>query len=336
MDWMTQQVVANWKEQEGKRGNPVWIDYKRLEEIMEEHTPKALSTTAHLPSIPGVGSPDPFVAASYMLVGNIWNAHFKTPGEPPYRVANSENPDKPFEGFMAFWHKLYQQWGENVVTADMIRPHVRSVDAMRDFFRDLTEMPLPELRQHCGLDFVKKLEEEYHGNPIYIFRDVAADGIFRAFNNGRGLVEALLDKFPIAYGEDFRVLDGCHYHFAKRARLVAMFLHQYAVNSGGILMRPLADINDLGPLAEYQLARWLHSPDIGVLCYSPELDSKIERGEEIPRGSVEEVLIRAGTVAALVYWSEQRDVPLWRLDPYIFSTSRGLPNKAHYTKCVDY
>src|SRR3989344_2638905 len=338
MDWMTRQIIENWNEFENTpAGKSVWINNERLEQIIEEHTPRVLATIAHLPPIPGVGSADPLVAASYMLVGNIWNAHFKTPGQAPYRVANPENPDTPFEGFMAFWHKLYQHWGERVITADMIRPHIASVETMRNFFSDLTEMPLCAARQSCGIDLVRGLEMHYGGNPLFILRDVASDGTFRAFTNdaglsGHGLVEVLMEKFPVAYGDDYRVFGPRVCHFAKRARLVAASFHQYAVNSGGTLIRPLQDIDQLGPLAEYQLARWLHAPHIGILCYSEELDRAIEQGQEIPRNSVWEVLIRMGTVTALVRWSEEKNVPIWRLDPYIFSTSKGLPNKAHYTK----
>lgn len=338
MDRMTERLVSCWSGLERGAGRkPVWIDYERLEEVMEEHTPHALATTSHLPPIPGVSSQNPFVAASYILTGNIWNFGFKTPSQPHYRVANPENPDKPFEGFMAFYQQLYQRLGENVITADMIRPHVESVDAMREFFHGLNDIPMPELRQRCGLDFVRVLDQRYKENSLMILRDVASDGTFRAFGNGHGLVETLVGRFPIAYGEDYRVLDSKIYRFDKRARLVAMLFQQYAINSGGTLIRPLEDIDDLGPALDYQMPRILHAPHVRVLLYSQELDRAIEDGVEIPRGSFEECMIRMGTAAALVHWSEKKNIPIGScLDPYLFSISRGLPNKAHYTGGSDY
>ena len=174
---MTKEICRNWKELEAEIHAPSWpvsIDYARLDEVMGEHTSKALASTSHLPPIPGAGSKNPFVAASYILTGNIWNFHFKTPGQPPYRVANPENPEKPFEGFIGFWHKLYQRCGERVITADMLRPHVASVEAMRDFFHDLADIPLPELRQRCGADYVRQLDRYYEGSSLFILRDVAS------------------------------------------------------------------------------------------------------------------------------------------------------------------
>lgn len=336
---MAQRVVAQWLEFEnvwGEPRRPVTINYERLEKAMEVHTPKLLSTKAHLPPIPGVGSKNPLVAASYILTGNIWNFHFKTPGEPPYRVANPESQEKPFEGFMAFWHKLYQHFGENIITAAMLRPHVRSVDAMREFFRDITEIPLLELRQHCGLNYVRGLENRYDGNSIVIFRDVASDGTFRAFYGGHGLIEVLVREFDTAYGQDYRFFARTSYlAFHKRARLVAMMLHQCAINFGG-KMRLVADIDEVAPPIDYQIPRILHSPQFGVLHYAPDLDQKIEQGEEIPRGSLEEILIRMAAMTACCYWMEKKHIPGWLLDAYLFSNSRGLPNKAHYTKTSDY
>lgn len=338
---MTKEVGSIWNEFWSRKKQfglefPVAVDYQRLDEVIEEHTPKVFATTSHLPPIPGVGSKNPFVAASYILTGNIWNFHFKTPGHPPYRVANPENPEKPFEGFMAFWHKLYQHFGERVITADMLWPHVASVKAMAEFFHDLTDIPLPEFRKRCGHDFVNGLEGHYEGNSILILREVASLGEFRAFGSGCGLVEVLRKRFPIAYGEDHRVLDDRIYNFDKRARLAAMLFHQYALNSGGVMIAPLVDADKICPPIDYQLPRILHSPHIRVLEYSSKLDSAIEEGKEIYRGSVAEVAIRFGTAAALVYWMRKKKVPGWLLDSYLFSISRGLPNKAHYTKTSDY
>lgn len=335
MDWMTQRVISNWKALAdiAYPTNPVTIDYDRLNEVMAEHTSRALATASHLPYIPGVNSEDPEIAVSYIIAGNIWNFGFKTPGQPTYRVASPENPDKPFEGFMAFWHAIYRNFGERVITADLLRPHVDSVEAMAEFFRGLTDIPLPELRQRCGIDFVSMLNRQYGDSPLALFPSVFLRGQCRAFNDGQGIVEILVNNFKVAYGSDQRTLYRHSFPFFKRARLAAMQLHQYSVSSGGKIY-PLIDVNDLGPIIDYQMPRILRA--LGVLVYTPGLDKAIERGDEIQLGSLWEIALRASATVALAHWAESMQIPMWRLDPYLFSISRGLSNKAHYTKSSDY
>lgn len=337
MDRMAETVAENWRYTEKKLGPdaPVSIDYEQLDTVIEEHTPKALATTSHLPPMPGAGSRDPAVAISYILAGNALNFHYKTPGTPPYRVLNPSNPEKPFEGFMAFWHKLYQRLGERVITADVLSPYVKSEDAIREFFSDLTEIPLPGLRRACWQDYISGLRH-HDGNPLKILSACYSGGAYRAFNAGRGLVELLAAYFPVAYGSDWYTFSGKHYGFFKKARLVAVILHQYALQSDGRV--PLfADAHEICPPMDYQHPRILHSPAFRVLRYSAALEEKIEKGEEIPLGSREEIMIRGGGVAAYVYWQKKKpNVPGPLLDEYMFANSRGLPNKAHYTTTSNY
>ena len=101
-------------------------------------------------------------------------------------------------------------------------------------------------------------------------------------------------------------------------------------------MRPLADADEITPPMDYQHPRILHSPNFRVLRYSSGLEQKIESGGEVFRGSLEEIMVRAGATAVYVYWREKKNVPGPLLDQYLFSISRGLPNKAHYTRTSDY
>jgi hypothetical protein len=275
------------------------------------------------------------VAFSYVVAGNALNYHYKTPGQDPYSVANPENPQKPYQGFLAFWHQLHRQLGEQIITADLLRPHLQSVETMRNFFRGINEIPLPELRLECWRDYVRGLDEKFGGNPVTILDEVAPHWKLRAFGDN-GLVTAMINSFPFAYWRDYRVFRGQTSYFYKRARLAVLGTHQCAVRTNGFFVPFVEDIDDMGPLAEYQMARILHSPKMRVLLYSPLLEMAIEQGAEIHRGSIEEVMIRMATTAALVYWSEKMALPIKEQDPYLFSISRGLPNKAHYTMTSDY
>ena len=79
----------------------------------------------------------------------------------------------------------------------------------------------------------------------------------RAFNNGKGLVELLVQNFGSAYADAQSLrIDGTRYFlsFDKRAQLVAVMLHDRALDSNGILP-VVEDIDDVGPIADYELPK---------------------------------------------------------------------------------
>ncbi|MCB9759014.1 MAG: hypothetical protein H6739_04175 [Alphaproteobacteria bacterium] len=93
--------------------------------------------------------------------------------------------------------------------------------------------------------------------------------------------------------EDARVLRGERVRFLKRAQLCAAMIHgRFAGRGPGAF----GDVDKLTVFADYRLPQVLRA--IGMMQLDPGLAARIERGEELVEGSVEEVEIRAVTVHA--------------------------------------
>lgn len=335
MDATTHEIVENWRTMEKcwlAKNKTVWIDYDALDEAIAKYP---VMPTPGLPTKwPGIYPDDDLVDANRMIVGNVWEYAFKDPALPEgtYTVRNPDSQKKPYQGFLALWGKLYGHFGENYIMAADLTPHVANLDRIIEFFRDINDIPLPELRLEGGRDLVSGLQKYYDGNPLNVLEEATHNGQLWAYHDGNGLVELITKRFPLAYGKDVHDFEELRFKFNKRARLLCTTLHSRASASPGPLP-PFADIEDVGPIIDYQIPRLLRH--LGVLRFTEWVDAHIESQKEIASNTPLYVFIRAAAFVICYEWSVRTNTPIWKLDPHLFSLSRGLPNKPYYSRTSD-
>lgn len=106
-------------------------------------------------------------------------------------------------------------------------------------------------------------------------------------NDAVKLLNLIITNFPSF--EDSYLYHGKRIYFYKRAQLLVSDIHQ-------MLNLRLKNINQLTACADYKLPKVLRQ--LGILEYSGELASKIDNKIELPKGSEEEIEIRASTIWA--------------------------------------
>jgi hypothetical protein len=111
--------------------------------------------------------------------------------------------------------------------------------------------------------------------------------IKKSENDAIKLLNLIITNFPSF--EDSCLYLGKRIYFYKRAQLLVSDIHQ-------MLDLKLKNINQLTACADYKLPKILRQ--LGILEYSEELENKIDNKIELPRGSEEEIEIRAGTIWA--------------------------------------
>lgn len=301
MNWHTKRIAELWERLENRKLNKhVFFDRAALEIVAKKHAQDTFS-------IPNwreeVYPKHAWAFASFQLWANCFNAHYNVFAKPDtkYTVVNPNPTAKPFTSAFAMDRKIYENFGERIIQAHDFAKHVKSSKAMAKFFGGIVPMPSPELKQMCGESFLVNLEKKYQGNPLNLLEE-AMTGEYRgrkalrAFNNGKGLVELLVNNFEAAYNDTQMLrIDGLDYFlsFNKRAQLVAVMLHGRALDSNGILP-VVEDIDEIGPIADYELPKALRA--IGILKYSDELAALVDNWREVQRDSQMEIEIRAATV----------------------------------------
>ena len=294
-------ILGVWRDMEIKGLNQhVFIDHAKLYEVALHHA----KDDFQIPNwrFDGVYAKHAWAYVANEIFVNCFNAHYNVFAKPDtkYTVANPGDPARPFTGAFAMQRTFYGNFGERIIQAHDFAKHVKSPRAMAKFFGGIVPIPSPELKQECGKDFVVNLEKKFDGNPLNLIEE-AMTGEFRgqkairAFNNGKGLAELLINEFPIAYGADIQELNGQKLVFNKRAQLVAVLLHGRALDSNGILP-VVEDIDEVGPIADYELPKALRA--MGIFRYSEELAEKVDNWKEISKDRQMEIEIRVATVVA--------------------------------------
>lgn len=145
-------------------------------------------------------------------------------------------------------------------------------------------LPLVEERVSALNDLGRLLVSEYSGRAIPLIEEARGSAVALA-----RLLAARLDSF-----RDVARYRGQEIFFYKRAQILAADLYQAF---GGKLWGAFSDIDRLTAFADYKLPQVLRH--LGVLDYHKDLSDRIDCGELIEPGSVEEVEIRANTICAV-------------------------------------
>ncbi|HUZ92983.1 MAG TPA: queuosine salvage family protein [Candidatus Paceibacterota bacterium] len=197
------------------------------------------------------------------------------------------------------WNTLF---GERPVTTAALRPLIATRSRFQRNFRGVNSMPLLGERFRMLHEACDVLDRKFGGDPA----NIVEEANYRSFGvHGRiGMVDLLIECFPHAFGGDwfydmqyFTPTEKMFY-FMKRAQLFALMYHNRAVASQGgpDALRPLADPEDIGPIADYILPK--RYVEDGVLLYDAELSDAITRALPIVRHSRKEVEIRLAFVKA--------------------------------------
>ena len=140
----------------------------------------------------------------------------------------------------------------------------------------------------------------------------------------------LATVWPTAY-EDAPLLEGQPVPLRKRAQLAAGMLHaaRIAREVPG-LERP----ERLTLYADYMLPRVLRA--LGILVLAPGLAATIDRGDEVPPDSPEEVALRIATVAAGEGLVQATGIPAIALDYALWRAGFGITARHHRTRTTAY
>ena len=149
------------------------------------------------------------------------------------------------------------------------------------------EIPMLDKRVEILNTAGRTLADRYDGRAHRFVTDCAP----AMYAEGNGLLERLVAEFPRF--NDVSTHDGHEVQLHKLAQLWLWQLHT-ALASGGAFA--VTDLDRMTAFADYIVPVALRL--MGILSYSTELESAINKGELIPADSPEEVEIRAHTLYA--------------------------------------
>lgn len=286
--------------------------------------------------------PDDDKIIEFFGVSNAINFHFPTDpitGQ-KFDVEYPKGSGQIWTGSMAMAACLKRAMDEGMLVTSPLFLASLTMRDMRHIFRHKTT-PMPMLpERHVNL---LNLGMTLCGECMD-FKDIFELADYRAFNNGAGIVERVVDLFKCYKDESPWNTD--RLQFQKRAQLLALVYYGRAKSSK--FLPRLKDPENIGPIADYQVAKTLRALDI--LIYTPALAKKVDSGVEIPKDSIMEIEIRAQTVFVVKdlvdkinFWRDwclhKPNVTVAEIDYVLWSLGRDPKYSAsrhHYTKTTAY
>jgi hypothetical protein len=179
---------------------------------------------------------------------------------------------------------------------------------IQKFFRSSNGVEIPLIQERCAnlQNAGRVLLEKYTGQFINLLEEAAFDAV--------NIIKEVVEHFDSF--TDIANYNGRDVVFFKRAQLVAADVNTvYKKNT----KTSINNIDILCAFADYKLPQILRQ--FGVLVYSKELAEKVDNYILLPKGSSEEVEIRAATIWAVEllrqlmpeFASSKIDLALWLL-----------------------
>lgn len=310
MNKYTGQVCKFWKKHNAQY---VTVDETQISSLVK----KFRNAKPQVPDwqMPDILPKNPAAFISHNFFINAVNFAF-TRFEPPY---NKYALNESIIGALASSACFYRRFGEKPINPDKILDIVSSLEKTKQFFQGVNLPPLIEER-------MSNLREA--ANILKIVFDGHVENILEAAKfNVNQLIEQMIMFFPLSYGADYYKSKSNLLFLNKRIQLW-MLIHQgRAMHSQGELPL-LKNINNVGPVADYQIPRYLNAA--GVLKYQPSLMEKIERHEIISFGSPEEIEIRCATVFAVCELLKRTRLTMLAIDHFLWSEGRKIKNVQHH------
>jgi len=288
------EIVDNWKIMEKNRLNKfVSVDKDAAQRYA--HELKARGKKIEHWHFPQVHPEDDFAFASVELVNSALNfcyPIFENPND-KFSVENPKDQQKPFRGAIGMQHCFYRAFGENRVTAELLKPRFAALSKTAEFFKGTNQIPLLEHRHWIMQEVISVLKEKFGGDPLHIYEEADWDAVL--------LVDILTAEFPQAFGDDISRLPApaqgpdlgfteLEFRFFKKAKLAALLYQGRALEKGSNL-KPLRSMSQIIAVEDYQVPKWLQWKK--VLIYSDVLREHIRQQKIIHRHSQMEIEIRA-------------------------------------------
>ncbi len=293
MNRFTEATVALWEKIEPKF---VTVNADRLKTIAAAN---ALGDFT-LPSweAPGILPRDGHAFTTHVFWHNTVNFSYtnRLPRDEEKATFRKKMGNKTLKGSFAMARCFYAAFGEKPIYADDIIALTDSSDRMKKFFSGLNTMPLIKERRANLRSAAFALKKGFGGDPW----NIVVEGGWRAFaKNGKpGIVDILIGHFPSVFANDKMKMKQGTAFFYKRAQLFVLQYEGRALASG---LRPISDMNTMGPIADYELPRsYRHD---GVFRYQKSLETAIRERRPLRPGSRAETEIRLATV-----WSQVREL----------------------------
>ncbi|MBI2626613.1 MAG: hypothetical protein HYW69_03410 [Candidatus Nealsonbacteria bacterium] len=312
---------------------PVWRDTKdvrvneeKLQELIKDMRQKKEKGELIIPAwaVPNIHPPIDCGLkewVDYVCWINTVNFAF-TNFEPPYNKFAIEYPKGNFlSGSAAMAASFMRAKKEGIPIFEAETMNTITWSEINYIFRPVDEehkMPMLQKRWEIIREAADDLLGMYDGQWLNLFRW----SNWRAFDYGKGfnyqgIIKKLVTNF-FSFG-DTREYGGQTLEFHKRAQLLVMMYHGRAANSGGRF--PLIkDINDIGPIADYDVPKALHF--LGVLGYSSRLESAIENHSVIVVGHPWETENRLGQCYVMWRICEELSINMAQADYYIWEMGR--------------
>lgn len=185
-------------------------------------------------------------------------------------------------------------------------------------------IPLPAERHRVLNETGAILQEQFDGRMAGV--------VEQAGGSARKVAYELAERFPSF--RDVATHDCRQVAFLKRAQICAADIHRAWQRIGPA---GLEAMEALTAFADYRLPQYLRH--VGILELDAAFEARIERKEEIPAGSIEEVELRAAAIVAVeLIRREYDDVPAWKIDFHLWKHSHDyeVRLKHHRTRSVYY
>jgi len=316
---------------------PIWNDPKCVFIDDERLNQVAANIGSEEMEVPGWRAPvfpagDDEMFLNFVGVGNCINFAFTD--FDTHKSFSVHYKDTVWPGAFAMWACLLRavDRGLEILSGEYLSQMPRT--QCEEIFQGQTKIPMLDERWRIFREVGSVLNSRYGGSFVNLFETAG----YRAFNNGKGIVERLVADFPSFRDESEHTSTGTTLKFQKRAQLLPMMYQGRALSSTELTR--LADFEDLGPIADYAVPKALHTA--GILKYSEPLWEKISNWKLIEKDSLEEQELRAQTVHAQVKLQQRLNelrpskVNTLQVDFRVWSMGKGGGEPHHLTRTIAY
>lgn len=171
---------------------------------------------------------------------------------------------------------------------------IKEKDLRKILKGNMTTIPLLKERLQTLQMIGQSLNKDFCGRFERLFNNAE----YRAFPTrwDSGIINFIRNFFPPFYDSSFHYPSYTHLNFFQRAQTMIIIYHGRA--SADNSLKPIKDIDRIGPVAGCQVPQALH--DMKILEYDKELEKKIQKEIELEYGNQEEVEIRALSIRATI------------------------------------
>lgn len=303
----------------------VWIDQRAVNSLVTTWCEDGLPEDSGTKGYGWSDGTKKSLTATLLL--HAWNFSFwAEPGKPKWTV---EVDGETLDGFKALVACFKRAVADGVKLHDPRTLAKMSQKKLAKIFRGQGEIPMLEARLANAREVGKVLLERWDGDFCNLLQ--------AAENSAVSLVELLAGEFSSFH--DTTIYYGREVKFFKRAQVLVMDLAATLPEESLVQFH---DLHQLSAFADYKIPQVLEG--FGVLRYTPELKSLLEREQALPVGDPQEVEIRAGMVWAVEVLrrglqDKGHEIPSYKLDKILWQQGQESSDNQrpyHRTRSIYY